>query len=55
MLEAKKKEKSVPVLNAMKTYGEVNLKIHVILLPSKKLPVTFGEEAEWAPEPVWTT
>jgi hypothetical protein len=36
---------------------EVSDQLHTpaVLAPVKETPVPVGQEAEWAPEPVWTT
>jgi hypothetical protein len=35
--------------------GSVQLHVPVALPPGKEPPVFIGQEAGWAPEPVWTT
>jgi hypothetical protein len=53
----KGKDKVAPVLNhhVIKTYGAVEIQFHAFSTTAMKItPVPIGEEAEWAPEPLWT-
>jgi hypothetical protein len=46
-----------PTFSWPRKYLEVSRQLHAkaALPPEKDLPVPIGQEAGWAPEPVWTT